>query len=335
MPEIAFTLCSNNYLAQAKTLADSFIRHNPEFNFIIGLVDKRHPEIDYDFFRPHQILEVDQLGIPGNESMVSKYNIVEYNTAVKPFFFQYIFENFLASSVTYFDPDIKVYAHLDLEHIYTTYDFILTPHLLMADPNAIPFREQMVLNVGIFNLGFLGLKRSAQSDLFLRFLQTRLRDKCYIDFCNGLFVDQIWANLIPCYFEDFFIWKDPGCNVGYWNFSERLLSYEDSVYKINGTHSLKFFHISNYDPLKPDRLCRSLPYSFDLRPDLKLLYDEYRKELVANKYTFFRGKDPLFTFKNHPIVNKKLQKKVRGTRKRQLSNRLKQFANRVIDVIFG
>jgi hypothetical protein len=38
--KVAFTLCSLNYMAQAKTLADSFHEYNPEWHFVIGLVEQ-------------------------------------------------------------------------------------------------------------------------------------------------------------------------------------------------------------------------------------------------------------------------------------------------------
>jgi len=38
--KIAFTQRSLNYMAQAKTLADSFREYNPDGNFVIGLVDE-------------------------------------------------------------------------------------------------------------------------------------------------------------------------------------------------------------------------------------------------------------------------------------------------------
>ena len=44
--QIVFTLCSINYLAQAKTLGDSVLRHNPGYKFIIGLIDKNHTNVD-------------------------------------------------------------------------------------------------------------------------------------------------------------------------------------------------------------------------------------------------------------------------------------------------
>lgn len=335
MQKIAFTLCSNNYLAQAKTLGDSLIKHNPEYHFIIGLVDKRHSEIDYGFFSPHEIIEVEQIGIEDNERLILKYNIVEYNTAVKPFYFQFLFEKFETETVTYFDPDINIYSKLDeLEEIYKTHDFVLTPHLLKAEPFKIPEKEQLVLNVGAYNLGFLGLRRSTETDLFLKFFQHRMRDKCYVDFCNGLFVDQIWANLIPCYFDKYYIWKDPGCNVGYWNFSERRLGKDKDTFIVNTEFVLKFFHISNYDPLTPEKLCKWLSYSFEARPDLKGLYDAYGKELLNNKYAFFSELQPLLAFpRNHPFLDKKPEK-ILNTSRNRWGLRFRNLSNKIINEVF-
>ncbi len=44
---IAFTICSNNYLAHAKTVGDSYLKYHPNNKFIIGLVDKLQDEYDY------------------------------------------------------------------------------------------------------------------------------------------------------------------------------------------------------------------------------------------------------------------------------------------------
>ena len=41
-----FTVCSANYLAQAKTLGQSLHQHNPDYHFVIGLVDRISPELD-------------------------------------------------------------------------------------------------------------------------------------------------------------------------------------------------------------------------------------------------------------------------------------------------
>ena len=43
---VVFTLCSGNYLAQAKTLALSVLEHNPKCHFVIGLVDRLPDGVD-------------------------------------------------------------------------------------------------------------------------------------------------------------------------------------------------------------------------------------------------------------------------------------------------
>src|SRR3989337_3690092 len=88
-----FTICSNNYLAQAKTLGDSLLKHNPGYKYEIFLVDKLAAEIDYSFFDPYGIVPIEQVQIEGFDEMFERYNITELNTAVKPFIFNYLFSN--------------------------------------------------------------------------------------------------------------------------------------------------------------------------------------------------------------------------------------------------
>lgn len=315
---IAFTLCSNNYLAQAKVLADSFTLHNPESKFIFGLVDKKSSKIDYSFFAPYELVEVSEIGLDNFNELVEKYNIVEFNTAVKPFYIEYLFNKFPEiDEIFYLDPDIAVYAPFhQLVMELQQNDVLLTPHLLKANLEAgVPF-EKLVLNVGIFNLGFLGVKRTENVMQFVKWWQNRLKNYCYIDFGEGLFVDQIWANFLPVYFQKVLILKKYGLNVGYWNFHERTLKKSNGSYFVND-EPLLFFHFSNYNPLLPDKLCKWLNYSFEKRKDLVEIYEKYRQDLLKNNYDLFSKVPSGLTFKqNHPQLNKKKPSfltRIRGT----------------------
>ena len=107
MKNIVFTLCSNNYLAHAKTLGDSVRSTNPDFHFIIGLVDKRNPAIDYSFFKDFEIIDYDKIGFSFFHEMIVQYNVIEFNTAVKPFYLEYLLNRYgIGSKVFYIDPDI-------------------------------------------------------------------------------------------------------------------------------------------------------------------------------------------------------------------------------------
>jgi hypothetical protein len=307
MQKIVFTLCSNNYLAQAKTLGESVKKFHPEAQFIIGLVDKMHEKIDYSFFNGFEILPYSSLGFEVFGEMVERYNIVEFNTAVKPFYIDFFFTRNPEGVVYYIDPDIELFSALsEFDQAFADgYDFILTPHLLTPQTEISKF-EKLVLNVGIYNLGFLGIKNSVNGKRFIDWWKERLRYLCRIDFKAGLFVDQIWVNYLPVFFTNVYTVRHPGYNIGYWNFHERRLQEKNGKYVVNGEYELFFFHFSNFNPLKPDKLCRWLDYSFEQRPDLSNIYKSYAKKLIDNRYSEFSKIERLLNFKkNHPSADAK------------------------------
>ena len=86
---VVFTLCSNNYLPQARVLAETLKRHNPAYRFMICLVDERDESVDYSRF-PGEFIFLAQTGILKKIKCADKYDIIELNTSIKPFLFQYI-----------------------------------------------------------------------------------------------------------------------------------------------------------------------------------------------------------------------------------------------------
>src|SRR3954468_9279740 len=175
--QIVFTLCSINYLAQAKTLGDSVLRHNPGYKFIIGLIDKNHTNVDLSFLGELEYIEVHKIGIDGLEDMTARYSIVELVTATKPFYFDYLFKRYPeADAVIYMDPDIKVFAPLtDMAEKLKTFNLILPPQITQPiNDNLLP-TEKHVYNTGIFNLGFAAMRRGAEADKINAWWMARLR----------------------------------------------------------------------------------------------------------------------------------------------------------------
>lgn len=286
MMKIAFTICSNNYIAHAKALAESLLKHNPDYKFFIGLVDELSKEIDYSTFVNVVVIPVRNLGIDGIDGLITKYNIIEFNTAVKPFYFQHFFKTYNPEHVLYLDPDIVVYQRFkEMDEKLQTFSFLLTPHFLKISPQVEPPHERLVLNVGLFNLGFLGVRNDENGKVMMEWFGDRMRKYCYYDFHNGLFVDQIWANFIPLYFENHHILRSPGYNMGYWNLSERTLSKDqEGAYCVNDSNELIFFHFSGYNPTRPDILSKWSAHSFEDKADVKGIFTEYTSVVLANDY---------------------------------------------------
>ncbi len=332
--KIAFTLCSNNYLAQAKALSDSVNEHHPEYKFYIGIVDELSSDINYKEFTNAEILSFKDLNYAIFDDMIERYNIVEFNTAVKPFYFDYFFNRInVGDSVLYIDPDILLHQRMEeVENKLESYDFILTPHLLEPLHEQSQF-EKLILNVGVFNLGFLALKVSATTKIFLDWWKSRLRYDCRIAFDEGLFVDQIWINYVPCLFDNVYILKQPGYNMGYWNFNERTISIKDKIYFVNEDYELSLFHYSSFNPMNPDKLCKWLEYSFETRPDLKSLYENYARILMNNKYEFYSKFHRGLNFKeNHPFAD---NKQLILTRRQKIGRKVNKIVSKIVCNIFN
>lgn len=297
---LAFTICSVNYLAQARTLGDSLRQTNPDYTYMIGLVDKLSAaNLPAELLPEYAMVEVDQIGIPDFVAMCNRYDITELNTAVKPFYIDYFLKSYPdITQIIYFDPDIIVFQPLHkLNQDLTQYSLVLTPHTCSPTPDWERPNEQHHLNTGIFNLGFIGLRNDSTTRQFVDWWKQRLVYECRIDLCNGLFVDQHWVNFAPVYYDNVLIDKHLGYNVAYWNLHERYVSADqDGQWRINETTYLQFFHYSGYNPYRPDDISKyQTRYTFagavrkeQERPDARPLFDLYRDRLLMNHNDQYR-----------------------------------------------
>jgi hypothetical protein len=296
--KIVFTICSNNYLAQAKTLGDTLIKHNPDYLFIIGLCDRKNSQIDYSVFSNYQIIEVENIGIENFPDMVSRYTVIELNTSSKPFFFDYLlgkYEN--AETILYLDPDIAIFDKLTvIEDKFKNNSILLTPHIYtpIEIDGKLP-SENIFTNNGIYNLGFIGLKRNQDTLNLLSWWKNRLTINCYDKTGEGIFVDQLPMNFAPLFFKNVHIFRNFGLNMAPWNLHERKLTNDGRNYLVNGRYPLIFYHFSNYNPLFPEKLSTNYDrISFADNLALKEIYDLYKKCLLENNFEKYRKVDCYF-----------------------------------------
>lgn len=286
--KLVFTICSNNYLSQAKTLGDSLMKYNPDYKFVIGLCDKKSAAIDYSFFEPYEIIEVGDLNIENFEWMLLNYYIIELNTSIKPFFFKHFIEKYKNLEVVmYFDPDIKIFNSLSyIENELQNKSILLTPHILSPIPlDGHTPSEADFLNYGIYNLGFIGVRPSGSTFRMLDWWAERLAVQSFDRVSEGLFVDQLPINLVPIFFDNVVISKNPGLNFAYWNFHEREISKIDNTYYINETVPLIFFHFSSFKPVEPlDISFHQTRFELKSESLLSHSFSEYANELTKNKY---------------------------------------------------
>jgi len=158
-------------------LGDSILRTNPDYQLVIGLVDKIENRFDVATFYPHMIVEVEKLGVTDFEDMRRRYTLLELCCALKPWFALYLFKHYLPDHIIYFDTDILLFGALaDVENELAENSVLLTPHLLSALPEDGKKPNMIgVIKTGIYNAGFFGVKNDVSGINFLNW-KTRMEN---------------------------------------------------------------------------------------------------------------------------------------------------------------
>lgn len=285
----ASTIIARNYLGQARVLIDSFFEHVPDGVFYLLIVDGVPDHITFD--ARVRLLQASDLALDEVTEMSFKYDVTELCTAVKPSLLSHMLNNGHDHAV-YFDPDIVVYRPLtELWQLLAGATIVLIPHLLEPIPaDGRHPDEQDILAAGAYNLGFIGVRASAETTGFLAWWQDRLKDKCRVDVPRALFVDQKWIDLVPSLYPGTAILRDDTYDVAYWNLPARTLELrEDASCLVNG-RPLAFFHFSGFDPLDPRRLSKHQDrLSVEEGSPLALLLDDYAARLRRHGFAMTRA----------------------------------------------
>lgn len=235
---ICFTISTYDRMSQSKVLGDSFLKHNPNYEFIIVIVD----DIDGNIDTGYQTIFAKDIFVPGFKDKFERYTKGEICFTMKPFAFLHIFNYLNVDKVIYLDNDILVLNEFtEVDNSLIEYDILLTPHICKKI-----FEYDFILTTGLFNAGFLAIKNSENSFNFLKWWSKRLEQKCEKSFDKGLFYDQKWLDLSIVLFQNVKIIKNEGYNVAYWNLEERNLKNINGCYKVNDK-DLVFYHFAGFE----------------------------------------------------------------------------------------
>lgn len=252
----AFTICTKSYIGYVSALSESIRKYTGNIDFFIVVAD----EIDENVDIPQNVLVAKSIlrniSTEKWQEQSFKYNLTEFCTCIKPASFLYFF-NKGYEKACYFDPDLFFFDNPDIIYDYlNSYMVIVTPHCVNMEiidrEDSAEFDARIS---GIFNFGFLGLRKTPKTYEYLNWWHNRLDDKCFFDSMNFLCTDQKWGDLLPCYFnsDELYISRNMGWNLAPWNFFEREICLKDGVwtvrnrYKSEISEKILFAHYSGYD----------------------------------------------------------------------------------------
>lgn len=323
MKNIIFTICAKNYIGLCDVLHNSIKNYDSNFEFYIIVADELQlSELKQDCINILQAKDILSIDREVWYETAFKYDLTEFCTFLKPYCFQYLFDIKQADKIIYFDPDIFVFNSLKL--IWDTLnrvDIFLTPHIttLQVDYTG-DLKERNLLSSGLYNCGFIALRNSESTILFLLWWAKRLLNYCYRNEAESLFTDQKWIDFVPSLFpqDKYLISFDLGYNIAPWNFYERKVFvlknefYVKNRLKDNGkSFKLIFAHFSGFDyiGLINNKIVQKNISSLSLRDDLKPLFEIYSKAIVDSSfvnyvnlkysYNYFDDMQPVSTVHRH------------------------------------
>ncbi|MBR4983267.1 MAG: hypothetical protein IKY94_11990 [Lachnospiraceae bacterium] len=267
---IVFTSICTNYAHKARTLAKSVKENIPDAQFYVCLTEREIPESMNSPYFDKVILSKDMW--EGNfDQFIYKHAIVEASTAVKGQFFRYLLKTHPEEDkFVYLDPDCYVYSDfVELRDLLDTRPIVLCPHLLQAGNIDM---ELSSTAHGVYNLGFLGVNHSEEAERFINWWADRLYLFCYDDIQRGIFTDQKWIDLAPCFF-DVEIFKHRGYDFATWSLLDCGMSKENGKYLVKGDE-LRFIHFSGYGQTLQNCITNWLPEG---PHPFKDLHEEYCK----------------------------------------------------------
>lgn len=279
------TICSGNYFPHARVLFSSLKKYHPEASLFLCLADTPQPETELKLPEV-EVIPAESLDILNFNDFAFRYNVMELNTALKPFVMQWLIEVRGFEEVVYLDPDIELFASITpvFDAFAEGADFVLTPHITEpAELGRIP-DDVDIMKAGIYNLGFIGVKNSFDAISFLHWWGRRLRFGYLSQQERGIFGDQKFVDLLPAFHDRVTILRDRTLNVAYWNLDRRELTKHRDTWLVEGK-PLRFFHFSGMDVRQPHRLSKyTTRFNGNLSPALQEIVTHYIDRSIQSGY---------------------------------------------------
>ena len=236
------TIVDSSYLKQALVCRQTFLEFNATGRFYILVTNLKKEFIRNDFIKTlSELIEV----YPELDQLRDYYDIVEFSTALKPYFLDFLRE-INQERITFVDPDTQFFSSAsEIINSSSSKEILVTPHRFTPSDGVL-VDDRTFLKYGIYNLGFISIGQETQH--FLKWWQEKLLRHSTRYRNSEIFTDQKWIDLAQVYFEIRVV-KHYGIDVAPWNLDERSLEMLGESWYCADGNKLIFFHFSQISQL--------------------------------------------------------------------------------------
>ncbi|MFD1956041.1 glycosyltransferase family 4 protein [Paenibacillus thailandensis] len=269
---IICSVTTASHLFRAKIMAMSVKKYHPEAKVALLLIEKNmHANAISPLF--DHVYLAKQIGVPDFDAFMLQRSIHEAAYSLKSHFIRFLFASFPEESdLIMLDTDMKLYGPMaEAMDALNEHPIVLTPHEIHDAKESFLFH-------GVYNIGFIALRRSEETFRFLDWWTSRV-DRFGFDAykSSGLFFEQNWLNLAPAFFSVHSL-RHPGYNVAFWNLSERGKAISGSLkkgFRVDGA-PLRIFHFSHAENALPGIMRQFVP---NRKSAIYRLYSSYMQDI--------------------------------------------------------
>jgi len=264
------SVVTGNYTPHAKMFYDYLATSNPSLRYVALVIGERERLAINLPPGPEWIFWDELFSNQERIDLASKYTAFELSCVARGRLHEFLWYENKATMWVVLDTDMVVLSSLKpLWKELPKYTGIITPHL--TKPSKSARREFNSINAGVYNAGFLAFNRCNDSLDAIRWLKDRLekygyasqqrREMGLTDPVGFLFVDQIWLNFLPCYFDGFLARGLPEWNLGHWNLLDGTLTKaaESNEYLYDG-RPVMIAHLSGIPKENPEYVSTYAPW---------------------------------------------------------------------------
>ncbi len=323
------TYFDHNYLPRGLALYHSLQRHSPGSRlWVLCLSEACYRTLvalDLPNLTPRRLTDF-EAAEPAVAATRPTRSLIEYYFTCSPAWMLFVLNNESeAEWVTYLDSDLFFFASPD--PIYDEMKdgaFGIIPHRFSR-------RLTDHRRFGIYNVGWVSVRRHEQGIAALRWWRERCIEWCYDRVEGDRFADQRYLDRLPELFTGVHVIEHLGANLAPWNFADYEVEWRDGSVEIEGRYPLLFFHFFGVK--------RSGRYYFNSHrlyhapfPDLvrQRIYEPYVAALSAAELTVASH------LKDLPIET--IRKPAVASRRDHVSNalrRVRAVINRGLDIVTG
>ncbi len=276
------SVATPDLLPQARVLARSLARHEPEWQLEVALVGPRHePDAELDLTFVQDELELDP------EVLLARYEPASLGRLLLPSLLLARCERGNGRWL-HLPPTMWICGRLtQLETAVRNHPVILFPRLAGAPPDdGLAPSQQQLERAGRIAADVMAVDGSDEARRFLKWWRHRL----YEEFGDlhqpsiGYLDDDEWTavslELAAARFGTGLL-DDPGCNLSAWNLHQHKLENTPAGVMVDGSWPLRLMSFEGYDPERPYQLSEDATrVRLSRSPVLKALSLQYGQELI-------------------------------------------------------